>query len=540
MAEGLAILTGVAALLAAASAMRAQRDAFAPPVVFGPMLIYCYAFVPAVVLAGGAASAYLTAEEATKVCLLNLAGVAAFLAGAWPRGLRRGDTRGIHNLQMRLTDAARRRLTLLGLLMGAVAVGAFCYNVNYTGGWLKVFSRGKPYVSSPTGYLGEMPMVAFPAALLFSLGHSARRLTLGRVLALLFILFPHVVMATLGGRRGPAFYTFGTLALCGYLITARRPSWSALMAGLAAVGLTMLFLVSNRANLGVGQENVVDVDAFWNAVVPAEVDGNHEFVFSAGMMNSADYHKEYGWGVRYFALLFVRPIPKQVWPTKYEDLGLGWMVNNPGMGNFEDFEWEEAVGFVPSRGTAGGFITDMYVEFSWLAVAPVFLIGALYSKSYQLSRRRGGVWTLVYIELLVLSVHLPAQSVQSWLYRGILLVGVTLVAWRALMGRSAWGARGRASPPVGGGPPTWDRPTPVDETAGEGELPPESRDEAPTVRLTAAGELPFEDAGPDGPEDPVRRTGAAPWPPREARRGESPKPRTVGRPIPMLDPGEAT
>ena len=117
------------------------------------------------------------------------------------------------------------------------------------------------------------------------------------------------------------------------------------------------------------------------------------------------------------------------------DPGLRWMVVNPGTGGLSDEHWVEAVGSAPNRGSAGGFVSDMYLEFGWCGVIVCYLIGRVYAAFWIRSWERAGVWTIIYIELLVLSVYLPSQSAQAWLYRGLLLVVPTCLLWRYVVSR---------------------------------------------------------------------------------------------------------
>jgi hypothetical protein len=195
----------------------------------------------------------------------------------------------------------------------------------------------------------------------------------------------------------------------------------------------MLFLVSNRQNIYLGSEKEIDREAFRDRVVVAGASSGQEFIHSSGLILTAEYRDEFYWGLRYFALLFVRPIPRQLWPTKYEDLGLGWMVDEPGTGGFTDRDWYEAVGFVPLRGSAGGFVADLFVEFWWYGVIGCYLIGRLYSYCWTRSVRSGEMWTMIYMELLALSVYLPAQSVGAWLFPAVILTGTTWIVWQRIV-----------------------------------------------------------------------------------------------------------
>ena len=85
-----------------------------------------------------------------------------------------------------------------------------------------------------------------------------------------------------------------------------------------------------------------------------------EFIYASGLILSAEQLDHFYWGQRYFTLLFVRPIPKLIWPTKYEDLGLGWMVNEPGTAGLSDLGLAESRWFPALSGLRGGFIADVF------------------------------------------------------------------------------------------------------------------------------------------------------------------------------------
>jgi len=268
---------------------------------------------------------------------------------------------------------------------------------------------------------------------LLALTLRGRKIRLGHLLLAFFFASPHLIMASLGGRRGPAFLILLTLVSSWYVARNRRPTLRAVVGIVVMAGLLMLFLVSNRRNIYLGSEKEIDTEAFRNRVAVTEASSGQEFIYSSGLILTAEYKQQFYWGLRYFSLLFVRPIPKQLWPTKYEDIGLGWMVDEPGTGGFTEREWYEAVGFVPQLGSAGGFVADLFVEFWWYGLIGCYLIGRLYGYCWTRSTRVGQIWTLIYVELLALSVYLPAQSVGAWLFPAVILTGTTWVVWRRIV-----------------------------------------------------------------------------------------------------------
>jgi oligosaccharide repeat unit polymerase len=415
---------------------RSTGDALIPMIVFAPMLLYTYVYSPAMLMFHGELDqVFLDPAQLEYVALINLVGVGLFCTAcvSRSRAMSAITERGSILEQIALDERTKARLFNVACVLGVVGVAGFAYMVNRGGGFWEVFSRPKPFLDSPSGYVGELPMMAYPAIMLLAITLRNREMRLRHVLLVFFFASPHLIMASLGGRRGPAFLILSTLVVSWYVARNRRPSVRAVVGLLVTAGILMLFLVSNRQNIYLGSEKEIDREAFRDRVVVAGASSGQEFIHSSGLILTAEYRDEFYWGLRYFALLFVRPIPRQLWPTKYEDLGLGWMVDEPGTGGFTDRDWYEAVGFVPLRGSAGGFVADLFVEFWWYGVIGCYLIGRLYSYCWTRSVRSGEMWTMIYMELLALSVYLPAQSVGAWLFPAVILTGTTWIVWQRIV-----------------------------------------------------------------------------------------------------------
>jgi oligosaccharide repeat unit polymerase len=432
--------TGVVICMSMLIGYRSTGDPLMPTVVFGPMLFYVYAYSPAMLMYHGQLEEFLlTPEQLEYVGLINLSGVTLFCIGCLSssRAVRydiRGRTGGLLK-QVELDDRTRGRLFNISRVLGIIGVAAFCYMVYASGGPAEVFSKPKPFLQAPSGFIKEMPMMAYPAIVLLAMTLRGQRIHARHLALALFFASPHLIMGSLGGRRGPAFLIMCTLAASWYIAKNRRPKLKSVLGMLITLGIVMLFLVSNRKNVFIGSEREIDTQAFTNRLTVAEASEDQEFVYSSGLILTADYKQQFYWGLRYFSLLFVRPIPRQIWPTKYEDLGLGWMVTDPATGGFDDRDWYEAVGFVPARGAAGGFVADLFIEFWWYGLIGCYLIGRLYGYCWAHSNHSGQFWTILYVELLALSVYLPAQSVGAWLFPAIILTGSTWLVWQRIVAR---------------------------------------------------------------------------------------------------------
>jgi hypothetical protein len=426
------LLTGLLLPAAAWYAYRRTRDPLHPLIVFLPLLFYTYVYRPAVLIENGGLERLFRDRSALDVVgLLNLAGVGAFCLGAAWQTAYGGGAIGV---SVKTSPGQRRMLYRHAVALGAIAVSAFVFMIVYSGGFERVFLRGyKPFLNTPSGYIGELPMLSFPALLLLAFAVRGRPLRLGDMVLALTIISPHLIMASLGGRRGPAF--LATCALGGFwcLATGRRPKLATVIVGLVGVGLLLLFLASNRRNFYLGSRGSVDLQLFVETVIGDDISTGDEFVVGSAYVLGVQHYRHYTWGLRVFTTVFVRPIPRQIWPTKYEDLGLGWMVSAPGSGGLTEWQWFELLGFIPDAGVAGGFVADTFLEFSWACLLVCFAVGWIYNRMWLGAQRNGGLWSIVYLELLILSVHLPAQSLGAWLYRALLLVIPTWVVWRVLL-----------------------------------------------------------------------------------------------------------
>jgi len=429
--ESMILATGLIIVAATLAGFMRTRDPLFPMTILGPMLLYVYVYSPLVRLTSGSlVSLFPDNDELVTVHILNLLAISAFCLGCIRhRRPPRVDNR-FRILRQRITARTRRRMQVLGIVLGCVSCAAFAFMVHYSGGWTRVFSHAKPFLRSPSGYIGEMPMLSYPAVFILAFAYQGRRLTASRWTALIFVMLPQIIMATVGGRRGPMFLVACSLFATWCIIHQRRPRVRTVMAGLAGVGCLMLLLQGNRGDLFRPWEGTIDTTYLEQLWSPPEVGVGDEYVVaSATILTSSKYAHHY-WGARYFATFFVRPIPRFIWSTKYEDMGLGWMRTNPGKSGIPTSQWLDSVGFEPAGGSAGGFVADLFLEFSWGCIIVCFLLGLAFSTVWKRWVTRGELWTLLYFEIMILSVYLIVQSLGAWLYRVILVVALTTLFWR--------------------------------------------------------------------------------------------------------------
>jgi len=410
----------VALVLAAAySGVRGQRDTLHPGLVIGGMLLFLYAYMPMRLYLENGFFGYITEDQLGFAQLVNLCGVGALVggvtAGAWGGLFREADV-----------QLPRRggRIYAAGLVVGLAGVLGYVIGIVATGGFSEAYGRAYGGGWSESGYVRELFLMTAPAILLIlasgQLGHRPLRWWW-------VVLFgaPLLIQGLLGARRGPTFVVLVTVLAGYYLIRARRPALVTVLAGGSALGLLMLFLVSNRESIYLGSDFRFENEA--GKVLDAGA-GN-EFIYGAGSVVTANEVGQYFWGGRYATVLFVRPIPRSLWPGKYEfakrTFGADVEVN---MGVDYD-AMAHVMGWVGAIGAAPGLVADMFMEFSWGMVAVLFLIGYFFGRSWRNSVMRGGIWIVVYGVALSLSVYLVMQTLEAFIFR--LLFMLAPVWWAA-------------------------------------------------------------------------------------------------------------
>jgi oligosaccharide repeat unit polymerase len=251
-------------------------------------------------------------------------------------------------------------------------------------------------------------------------------------LALLFAM-PHLLQGTFGGRRGPIFLILCVLFLAWYTAKGKSPTLKEAMIGVGAVGLTVLLVWSQRQHLYLGAEDAeFQSSEFADRLLGEDLNEGNTFVAGAATIITADRFENFYWGYRYFVTFVIRPIPKQLWPTKYDDMGADWLYR---YGDEErEIRYWEALGFRLPDGTAPGSIADGYLELSWGVVPLFFMIGLFYSYVWRRHRADGGFWTILLVVMLILSIYLATQSVTAWGHRLFYIGLTTFLVWKYWLG----------------------------------------------------------------------------------------------------------
>jgi oligosaccharide repeat unit polymerase len=265
---------------------------------------------------------------------------------------------------------------------------------------------------------------------------SKRDLKLDAKVVAVILVFasPHLIHAALSASRGTAFLTLAAIVYGWYLAAARRPSLKSAIVVLVGMGLTMLFLKAHRQEIYVGSNFEFGQQPASDLFIPRAAETGNPSTYSWGLILMSHYNNTFFWGKRYATQLFIRPIPKQIWPDKYEAMGQGWMVDRPGSNGWRPSQWLSTVGWLPDAGSASGFVADTFIEFSWGGLLVCFLIGYFYTYLWKRSAITKGLWSLIYFEACVTSVFVATQGLMSaWMYRFLYLAVPTVLLWKWAM-----------------------------------------------------------------------------------------------------------
>ena len=322
---------------------------------------------------------------------------------------------------------------VVGFGVGLLTVGGFeeAYGRAYSGGW------------SESGYVREFFHLTIPAVLMLSLSGEVKRTAAARIWLALFLL-PLGIHGALGARRGPLFMVIVVCVAAWFLVRNTRPTGWKVLGGGAALGLLLLFVFANRNQIFIGSS--FDLEASPIEYIQGGREGN-EFIYGSGTIITADVADRFSWGGRYAQVFFIRPVPRSLWPRKYQVGENLFGVNiEQNMGVDIDL-MSDIVGWRGAVGAAPGIVADMFLEFSWGMVVALFLIGLLYGRAWRACVTRGGRASVTYGMLLCLSLYMVMQTLEAVSFRFLLMEVFMMFAWRYASAGAR--QRGTVGVPVG-------------------------------------------------------------------------------------------
>ncbi len=421
----LLILAALIALGGTLIALDGSKDAFHPLVFIGPMMAFLYGWMPWKIYMNGGLQRFFDPQQMVFVAALNVVGVFAFVAGCLSVGLRLAGRRkrvALHPPSPRML----RRLLVGGAVAGAIGLGCWAVTIINVGGIVNAYSSSYSGGWDDSGYVrdGSILLLVGVMVAMISLSGKGPRL-LSWAMLLIFGL-PWLTAAVFMARRGPTFELTIIALMSWYIFRPKRPPIVALGVVGVCLGWLVLFLVTNRGSIYIGSSFNVKSDV--SNIVQASDTGN-EWIYGAGTVLSAERRDHYFWMRRYLAQVLVRPIPKAVWPHKYEDFGVPELLHNAGTG--EGFG--DTLGWKGADGSAPGIVADLWVEVWYGAIPLMALLGAGYGLVWRRAVLRGGGWTSQYIIFAALSIYLVMQTMEAVIFRSLLLSIPSWLIWRYTM-----------------------------------------------------------------------------------------------------------
>jgi oligosaccharide repeat unit polymerase len=325
------------------------------------------------------------------------------------------------------TDEIRRRLAGAAVVIGLIGLTAYLYMLANVGGFGGAYGQAYGGVWADTGYIRDLQYLTVTALVLLLAACTGRHPTRIEWIWILLFASPWLIHGLLGARRGPTFMVLVAFCAGWYFMRFRRPRLTTTMIGGLLLGLLLLFLVAHRDQISLGSDFAFEEDARTFAF---EAESGNEFLYGAGAILHADASGAYWWGRRYLTMLFVRPVPRFLWPSKYDDaaalLGTPSIETNMGVGTDV---LHETVGWIGATGAAPGLVADMWIEFWWASFLAILLIGWCYGRAWSKAVTRGGIWVALYCLMFSVSIFLVMQSLEAMLFRFLLLAVPSLFAW---------------------------------------------------------------------------------------------------------------
>ena len=440
MFEPLILLTGLVLITAWGVTYWRCRDALHPLMYIAPLMAFQYVVRPWQLYSQGELQRFFPATWMLELsALVHFLGVVGFCLGCLPP---RNPVRGPVIWRTFITPTARRNLIRLAIVLGCISAFFFYYSVFGAGGITKAFGRPKGGgIRLASGYFGEAIGLCLPAIVLLLFAWRKEKLRLPQWLLIIFLASPYLLTGFLGTRRGPTFMILGGMAFTWFLVRSSRPRLVKVVGTVLMIAFIVVLLFTNRSRWYIGSPEPIDWSAPWRFLTgkAGASEGDDYVVATANI--AVRYHTgKFGWGRSLLITFFVRPIPKQLWPTKYQDAA-EFLFSPREAVTSEDMR--DLVGWVPASGSAIGGVADLFREFSWGSALAMFLYGLFYRIVWQRAREYQGFWMILYITAASLSIYIPTQSMSAVFHRFLFLSIPLAALWRAFIGPFTY----QAAPP---------------------------------------------------------------------------------------------
>ncbi len=419
----LLIATGMVCILLTARTWIATHDIYHPMMLFAPVLIYLYVVQPALLITSAAWDAYFTQEQLLQIQAISILGVIALLLGASQTKIRVQQSL---YLQGAPNPRRHKRLRQVAIAIGCIGLGLWFKTLANVGGFQSAFGQAYGSGWSDSGYMRQLSLdVPFAAILLMSYYCGLTSAKISNVLLAVAFGFPLLTQALLGARRGPTFMLV-VVCFCAFdLARGRRPKLTKglLVGGFVAV--LLLLLITNRGSIYIGSTQSIDPGKIGSYF---QIGPGSEYVVGGAEILHTWDTGQIPWGTNWLAEVVVRPIPHEVWPTKWDDWA-AWTGSAVISATFHSGS-AETVGWKVSVGSPPGVVAETFAEWSWLSFPVLWCIGRLYAMCWAKARARQGNWPVYYTVCATLSIYVTAQGPLDTIYRFPLIIGILALILR--------------------------------------------------------------------------------------------------------------
>jgi hypothetical protein len=408
------------------------RDPFHPLLLTGPMFAYLYVILPLQLQRSGDLSAFFSEGELYQVQIINLLGVSAFtIACLWVTD----RTRWRPGRTARNTLATSPLIWKHVIICAALGMAAWAITIANVGGFYAAFSESKGGGWSDYGYLRDAPLLLVSAVIMCFAVIEPKSMTLTKKALTYAFASPWIVQGALGARRGPTFMIIESLGVAWFVGRNRRPALAATLAAGVLLGTITLLLVHNRAQIFLGSDLQLDTNVANEAFGASAM---NEYIYGTGALLNAEREGDYYWGRRILAQFLIRPIPRQLWPNKYEDFGIPELEFNAGTakrGFASTFYWQVIPGAAP------GVISDLWLEFSWGAIPMMGIVGIVVGYTWRKAIRSHRFWAAQYVVMASLSMYFVMQTLEAVIFRFLILSAPIWILWRRSMSHRVGASR---------------------------------------------------------------------------------------------------
>jgi hypothetical protein len=395
------------------------QDVFHPLMYVPGMCLFIYVYMPIKFIKTGELSMYLTDEQCVFVQTVVVLSLSAWFIGCFIGS----ETKPLKG-KRRIGSPSQRVLHKGAYVLGGLGLMFWYLTVQASGGLTRAFGSGNGMVWSPYGWVRESVYLLIVAVLLLLSPEGFKFPNKIWLLSIAAFSTPWLIQGLFGARRGPTFIITVAIGMSWYIARGSRPSPFFLLVASICLGMFMLFLVANRQKIYIGSsfENL-DLNVTDKAT---EMNEANEYIFGGGTMIATRTTGKYYYGKRYLTEIFIRPIPRAIWPNKYADMGMAELEQNAGVageGIKSVTNWEE----VP--GSAAAMVADFWVEFGWLSIPFCGLVGWGYGYVWKRAVTDGLQWNTLYVTLAMLSIFMVTQSGEAVIFRLLLLTIPCYLIW---------------------------------------------------------------------------------------------------------------